>query len=534
MRERIVRRFFEGVEWRSIRARLLLVVGGLLALGAFNVYVSYWGSRERDRGFEDLMRAIDRQSIITAVANRIEDKKKHVDLLSSGVAGESPVPSDAELERFEREVDSIPRRLEILERTSTSPGLRDSIAELRSRAQDLAHWWKTFYGNQGVDASASIIASVKAEPLAQELLGERLPAAVAAERLRVERASTEFVETDRTVWRISWLIFLASALIGGALAVVILRDVFGSIGELKEGAGRIGSGDLDHRVPIRNEDELGEVAHSFNRMADRLRERSEEIERQRRISEDLLLNILPSQIAEELREHGHVEPKYYSDATIVFTDIVGFTSLFERLSVDRMVRLLDELVTAFDRVIRRYGLEKLKTIGDAYMCVGGLTRETASHPVDAIMASRELVTVVRERGEAEGLPLSVRVGVHTGPVAAGVVGIDKFAFDVWGNSVNLAARLETSGEPDRINLSHSTWLRVKDFFACRERGTVTTKEGKEFNMYFLEGIHPELMREGSPPPPFAERYRIYFERELDAFPSRLSTVEQRPRASSGA
>jgi adenylate cyclase len=186
-----------------------------------------------------------------------------------------------------------------------------------------------------------------------------------------------------------------------------------------------------------------------------------------------------------------------------------------------MVRVLDQLVTAFDHVVRNYGLEKLKTIGDAYMCAGGLTREGASHPVDAVLAAFDMVEVVRKAAESESLPLAVRVGMHTGPVAAGVVGIDKFAFDVWGDTVNYAARLETGGAPGRINIAQSTYLRVKDFFACSPRGKILTKEG-EREMYFIEGIHPELVGAGHPPPEFARRYRIYFEREPWSFPGTLA------------
>jgi adenylate cyclase len=184
------------------------------------------------------------------------------------------------------------------------------------------------------------------------------------------------------------------------------------------------------------------------------------------------------------------------------------------------VRVLDQLVTAFDRVVRDYGLEKLKTIGDAYMCAGGLTREGASHPVDAVLAGFEIVEVVRRTALAEELPLSVRVGAHTGPVAAGVVGIDKFAFDVWGDTVNFAARLEGASQPGRINIAQSTLHRVKDFFACSPRGNVLTKEG-EREMYFVDGLHPELAGAGVPPPEFLRRYRIYFERDPGSFPASL-------------
>jgi len=511
------------LDLRSIRGRLLLVVGMLLVLGALNVGVSYWGSRERDQAFGELLRAIDRQRIIGEVANQLEDQKKFVDLLASGILGpeSAATPSDQELRQFGRAVDTIPVQLAVLEHIS-EPGLRDSVAILRAQAEELAGWWKTFYANQGVDASAAIVASVNAEPIAQSLLLDRLPAAVQREKNRLIHASGVFLETDRTVTRIGMLTFVFSALFGGTLAFIILRDVFRSIEGLKSGARKIGAGEMDHRIEPRSEDELAEVAVSFNQMADKLKQRTQEMERQRARSEELLLNILPRQIADELRAKGKVEAKYYSDVTILFTDIVGFTRMFDDLSVDRMVRVLDQLVTAFDRVVRDYSLEKLKTIGDAYMCTGGLTREGASHPVDAVLAGIEMVEIVRRAAESEGLPLNVRVGAHTGPVAAGVVGIDKFAFDVWGDTVNIAARMEAGSEPGRINIAQGTYLRVKDFFACSPRGKVLTKEG-EREMYFVDGLHPELAGIGHPPPEFLRRYRIYFEREPSSFPASLST-----------
>ena len=509
------------LDLRSIRGKLLLVVGMLLVLGGVNVVVSYWGSRQRDRAFSQLLRAIDRQRMIGEITNQLDNQKKFVDLLASGILGpeSSVTPSDQELQQFGRAVDTIPMQLAALEELS-EPGVRDSVALLRAQAEELAQWWKTFYANQGVDASAAVVASVSAEPIAQSLLLERLPAAIQREKERLVHASAVFVDTDRTVTRLDTLSFLVSGLFGGVLAFFILRDVFLSIEGLKSGARKIGAGELDHRIEPRNDDELAEVAESFNQMADQLGQRTREMERQRARSEELLLNILPRQIADELRAQGKVEAKYYSDVTILFTDVVGFTRMFDDLSVDRMVRVLDQLVTAFDHVVRNYGLEKLKTIGDAYMCAGGLTREGASHPVDAVLAAFDMVEVVRKAAESESLPLAVRVGMHTGPVAAGVVGIDKFAFDVWGDTVNYAARLETGGAPGRINIAQSTYLRVKDFFACSPRGKILTKEG-EREMYFIEGIHPELVGAGHPPPEFARRYRIYFEREPWSFPASL-------------
>jgi adenylate cyclase len=248
----------------------------------------------------------------------------------------------------------------------------------------------------------------------------------------------------------------------------------------------------------------------------------EEAESQRRESESLLRNILPAQIADELRGKGQVEPRYFEDVTILFSDFVGFTHATENLAAEDLVNLLHSYFTAFDRIVGRYGLEKLKTIGDSYMLVGGLPERNPSHPVDAVMAAFEMVKAVEELTTEEA-PWRVRIGIHTGPVIAGVVGIKKFAFDVWGETVNFSSRMESSSAPNRINLSTRTYSRVKDFFECEARGQVTTKEGKNYDMYFAKGILPKLMddREQSPPPAFIRRYRIYFQKSPPAFPAFL-------------
>ena len=248
----------------------------------------------------------------------------------------------------------------------------------------------------------------------------------------------------------------------------------------------------------------------------------EAAETQRREAESLLRNILPAQIADELRLRGQVEPRYFEDVTILFSDFVAFTHATENLAAEDLVNVLHTYFTAFDKVVGRYGLEKLKTIGDSYMLVGGLPERNPSHPVDAVMAAFEMLRAVEELSSEEA-PWRVRIGIHTGPVIAGVVGIKKFAFDIWGETVNFSSRMESSGVPNRINMSARTYSRVKDFFECEARGSVKTKEGKEYDMYFAKGILPKLIddRTQAPPPAFVRRYRIYFQKSPPAFPAFL-------------
>jgi class 3 adenylate cyclase len=256
-----------------------------------------------------------------------------------------------------------------------------------------------------------------------------------------------------------------------------------------------------------------------------LEQRHQQVEQQKRVSESLLLNILPAEVADELRTKGMVSPKYFEDVTILFTDFVGFTLSTERLAAEELVEQLHDYFTAFDQIVARYRLEKMKTIGDSYMCISGLPLRNPAHPVDMLMAAFEMLHAVQERAQWK-----VRIGIHTGPVIAGVVGINKFAFDIWGDTVNYSSRVESSGEANRINLSERTFSRVKDFFACDYRGKVVTKDKRELDMYFAQGILPGLVN-GSPeipPAAFLRRYNVYFQKDPPAFPAFLvSPAEQR-------
>jgi len=255
-----------------------------------------------------------------------------------------------------------------------------------------------------------------------------------------------------------------------------------------------------------------------------LEQRHQQVEQQKKISESLLLNILPAEVADELRTKGIVSPKYFEDVTILFTDFVGFTLSTEKLAAEELVELLHDYFTAFDQIVARYRLEKMKTIGDSYMCISGLPMRNPAHPVDMVMAAFEMLHAVQVRQQPDrAAQWKVRIGIHTGPVIAGVVGINKFAFDIWGDTVNYSSRMESSGEANRINLSERTYSRVKDFFACQHRGKVITKEKRELDMYFADGILPGLLNGSSqiPPPAFARRYNVYFQKDPPAFPAFL-------------
>lgn len=220
-----------------------------------------------------------------------------------------------------------------------------------------------------------------------------------------------------------------------------------------------------------------------------LAEKNTIIEAERRKSDQLLLNILPEATAAELKESGRAAARAYEEVTVLFTDFVGFTDIASRLSASALVEELDTCFRAFDRITAAEGLEKIKTIGDAYLCVGGLPNPLPDHAAAAVRAARAMQDWMSERRstlEAQGRPaFRMRVGLHTGPVVAGVVGDRKFAYDIWGDTVNTAARMESAGEPDRINISSATRGHLPEGFVCTPRGSVQVKGKGEMEMFWV-------------------------------------------------
>ena len=214
-------------------------------------------------------------------------------------------------------------------------------------------------------------------------------------------------------------------------------------------------------------------------------------------SEKLLLNILPKSTSEELMRTGKATPRSYEAATVMFTDYVLFTTIAEKLTPRELVEDLDYCFGSFDDIIKKYGIEKIKTIGDAYMCVSGVPVPVATHAIDMVKAGLEIQQFMQDWKKsklAKGqTPFELRVGIHTGPLTAGVVGKQKFAFDIWGSTVNLASRLEAGGAPDRVNISGSTFELVKSEFNCSYRGKIAIKNKGEIDMYFVESpLHPSI------------------------------------------
>ena len=210
---------------------------------------------------------------------------------------------------------------------------------------------------------------------------------------------------------------------------------------------------------------------------------------EKRKSDDLLLNILPAEIANELKEKGHSKAKNYDMATVMFADIKNFTGAAERMTPDQLVSEIDFYFKNFDEIVTRYKIEKIKTIGDAYLCVGGLPIadfDNAFYVVSAALEIQRFMQQVREDKTKKGeIFFEIRIGIHTGPLIAGIVGLRKFAYDIWGDTVNVAARMEQHGEEGKINISGSTYNLIKEKFTCTHRGKIEAKHKGEIDMYFV-------------------------------------------------
>ena len=214
------------------------------------------------------------------------------------------------------------------------------------------------------------------------------------------------------------------------------------------------------------------------------------IKKEKKRSDELLLNILPDEVANEIKLNGYSKPKTFSMVTVMFTDFKDFTHVSQNISGELLVAELDYCFSAFDKLLQKYKIEKIKTVGDAYLCASGLPVSSFTHATDMVSAAIEIRNFMLERKkekESKGeTPFELRIGIHTGPVVAGIVGVKKYAYDIWGDTVNVAARMEQNSEAGKINMSGSTYELVKDKFQCVPRGKILAKNKGEIDMFFVE------------------------------------------------
>ncbi|MFY0643514.1 MAG: hypothetical protein JXR19_03535 [Bacteroidia bacterium] len=222
----------------------------------------------------------------------------------------------------------------------------------------------------------------------------------------------------------------------------------------------------------------------IRKIRNQLASKNVELDEERKLSDELLLNILPSEVAMELKTKGKSEARLYNNVTVLFTDFVSFTKIGEQMSPEDLVQELNKHFTAFDAITEKYGLEKIKTIGDAYLAVCGLPDQHEDHAIRTIKAAKEMIAFT----QSPDSKFKVRVGVNSGPVVAGIVGVKKYAYDIWGDTVNTAARLEQNSVQGEINASHETYDLIKEHYTCEHRGKISAKNKGDIDMYFVKEL----------------------------------------------
>jgi PAS domain S-box-containing protein len=248
---------------------------------------------------------------------------------------------------------------------------------------------------------------------------------------------------------------------------------------------------------------LKKVIHETQQKNVEINQRSHQIEVERDAAEEgikrteqLLMSVLPFEAAIQLKSKGSAQPRNYKLATIMFTDFKGFTKACQDLSPQEVVNSVHAYFAVFDDITENRNIEKIKTIGDAYMCAGGIPLRNKSNPIDVVLSGLEIQHFMAHLDLVAGFETvprwSLRLGIHTGPIVAGVVGKRKIAYDIWGDTVNVASRMETAGEVGRVNISRDTYNLVKDYFECEYRGEIDTKNHGKIGMYFVNRLRPEF------------------------------------------
>ncbi|REC53436.1 hypothetical protein DRF62_13775 [Chryseobacterium piscium] len=238
-------------------------------------------------------------------------------------------------------------------------------------------------------------------------------------------------------------------------------------------------------INLKQEQEKQQILQDQNDLLEKqVDERTFELQKEKQKTENLLLNILPHEVAEELKENGSSEAKYYDEVSVLFTDFVNFTQSSEKMGAEKMLVELNECFTAFDMIMEKHGLEKIKTIGDAYLAVCGLPMKNECHAYKTVLVALDIIHFIEERKKTNPDVLDIRIGINSGSLIAGIVGVKKFAYDIWGDTVNTAARMEQNSEKGKINISESTYQLVKEKIICEYRGKIHTKGKGEMDMYF--------------------------------------------------
>jgi class 3 adenylate cyclase/HAMP domain-containing protein len=301
------------------------------------------------------------------------------------------------------------------------------------------------------------------------------------------------------------LLCLATLILAVLLGILTARRIIRPVERIATASEAIAKGNLNQQVEVSSIVELGKLANVFNGMIRQLKDsldaihlaneelearveqRTGELRQEKEKSEQLLLNILPAEIADRLMRTNKSPAEHFEEATILFADIVGFTSISARIEPLQLVAGLNQIFSAFDQLTEKYGLEKIKTIGDAYMVVGGLPASRPDHCEAIANMALDMRAYMQNVENIFGESLQIRIGINTGPVIAGVIGIKKFIYDLWGDAVNVASRMESHGKPGYIQVTDATYLKLQNKYLLEPRGTIEVKGRGEMMTYWLLG-----------------------------------------------
>jgi len=305
------------------------------------------------------------------------------------------------------------------------------------------------------------------------------------------RKADEFLVHSRDVQahsiRVTQVVLAGLLLLGGAIAWVTARSIQKPLRSITHAAERITHGDCEHRVSVPSQDEVGTLADAFNVMVENITSQTRTIQTQNEENERLLLNVLPAPIADRIKKGEETIADSYASVSVLFADLCGFTALADGMSASDLVGILNEIFSGFDELAERHGVEKIKTIGDGYMAVCGLPEEREDHAEAVAVLALDMMNVIRVFNESRHTQLSLRIGISSGPALAGVIGRKKFTFDLWGDTVNMASRMESHGVPGEIQISASTYsqIRTMDCFEFESRGAVAVKGKGSVETYML-------------------------------------------------
>jgi len=301
--------------------------------------------------------------------------------------------------------------------------------------------------------------------------------------------------------KLSLAVILLALFVSIAMGTVLTR----SIQVLSKTVRRFADKDFSARVAAGAKDEIGQLGHNFNTMAETIQlhnerleelvaQRTQELSDEKQTSERLLLNVLPGPIADRLKTGESLIVDRFDAVSVLFADIVGFTNFAQHTSPEELVTMLNELFSSFDKLAEKHGLEKIKTIGDAYMVVAGIPSPIADHATAIAHMALDMLLSIDAYSERHGKAMTIRIGIHTGSVVAGVIGTKKFIYDLWGDTVNTASRMESSGIPGKIQVTEATYQLLHDQFEFEPRGPIEVKGKGLMNTYLLVRQHDDPTR----------------------------------------